>query len=310
VVWTDAPLDWMVAEPAALRHVGATIEALAQEWQADLLHLNLPSQAAGLRADWPVVVAAHSCLPTWWRAVRGDALPDAWQWHRHLNAAGFERADAVVVPSAGHGASLNNVYGNIGRLHVVHNAAWPHAEISRPRDPYVLAAGRWWDDGKNGAVLDAAASETQWPVLMAGPTAGPDGTRLTLRHARGLGALQNPALAALMQRAAVFASASIYEPFGLAVLEAAWCGAALVLSDIPTFRELWDGAAVFVPPRHAAAYAAAFASLAAAPAWRETLGQLARARAAQFTPERQATKMLGVYDAALAHQRSRVREVA
>ena len=39
---------------------------------------------------------------------------------------------------------------------------------------------------------------------------------------------------------------ALYEPFGLAVLEAAQAGCALVLSDIPTFRELWDGAALFV----------------------------------------------------------------
>ncbi len=56
--------------------------------------------------------------------------------------------------------------------------------------------------------------------------------------------------------ATVFASMARYEPFGLAVLEAAQAGMRLVLSDIPTFRELWDGAAIFVGdeagtcPRH------------------------------------------------------------
>ena len=45
----------------------------------------------------------------------------------------------------------------------------------------------------------------------------------------------------------IFVSVARYEPFGLAVLEAAQAGCALVLSDIPTFRELWGGAALFVP---------------------------------------------------------------
>jgi glycosyltransferase involved in cell wall biosynthesis len=49
-----------------------------------------------------------------------------------------------------------------------------------------------------------------------------------------------------MQNAAIFVSPARYEPFGLSVLEAATVGCALVLSDIPTFRELWDGAALFV----------------------------------------------------------------
>jgi hypothetical protein len=38
------------------------------------------------------------------------------------------------------------------------------------------------------------------------------------------------------------------EPFGLAVLEAAQAGCPLVLSDLPGFRELWDGAALFRRP--------------------------------------------------------------
>ncbi len=46
----------------------------------------------------------------------------------------------------------------------------------------------------------------------------------------------------------IFVSTSLYEPFGLAVLEAAQAGCPLVLSDIATFRELWDGAAIFFPP--------------------------------------------------------------
>ena len=48
---------------------------------------------------------------------------------------------------------------------------------------------------------------------------------------------------------AILAAPALYEPFGLGVLEAAQAGAALVLGDIPTLRELWDGAATFVDPR-------------------------------------------------------------
>ena len=49
-------------------------------------------------------------------------------------------------------------------------------------------------------------------------------------------------------RATVYAAPSLYEPFGLAPLQAALHGCALVLSDIGSFRELWDGCAEFVPP--------------------------------------------------------------
>ena len=60
-----------------------------------------------------------------------------------------------------------------------------------------------------------------------------------------------------LARQPIFVSTALYEPFGLAVLEAAQAGCALVLSDIPTFRELWDGAARFVPARDDGALACA-----------------------------------------------------
>ena len=49
-------------------------------------------------------------------------------------------------------------------------------------------------------------------------------------------------------RAAIYALPARYEPFGLSALEAALSGCALVLGDIPSLREVWGDAAVFVPP--------------------------------------------------------------
>jgi glycosyltransferase involved in cell wall biosynthesis len=77
----------------------------------------------------------------------------------------------------------------------------------------------------------------------------------------------------------IFVSTALYEPFGLAVLEAAQAGCALILSSISTFRELWDGAARFVNPRDADAVADAANSLLAEAPAREALGDAARQRA-------------------------------
>ena len=46
--------------------------------------------------------------------------------------------------------------------------------------------------------------------------------------------------------AAIYVAPALYEPFGLTVLEAALSGCSLVLSDIPSFRENWDGAALLI----------------------------------------------------------------
>ena len=110
LVWTHEPLDWMVSDSADLDRGTDTLASLARDWNADILHLNLPSQAAGLPDRCPVVVASHSCVPTWWRAVQGTDLPSEWAWQIQRNQAGFQRADAVIVPSKSHAAALNAVY--------------------------------------------------------------------------------------------------------------------------------------------------------------------------------------------------------
>jgi glycosyltransferase involved in cell wall biosynthesis len=168
--------------------------------------------------------------------------------------------------------------------------------------PFVLAAGRWWDDGKNAATLDAAAGLARGPVVMAGALDGPNGASVRLRHAEAPGELPRAEMSALMRRAAVFASAARYEPFGLAVLEAGMHGAALVLADIMTFRELWHDAALFVPADDAAGFAAAFDRLTAEPALRRRLAARAIERAGPFTVERQVAQVRQAYAAALATQ--------
>ena len=84
------------------------------------------------------------------------------------------------------------------------------------------------------------------------------------------------------------------------MLEAAQAARPLVLSDIPTFRELWDHAAVFVPPGDAEALAIALQGLIDDPAQRRALGAAAEARARRYTVEAMAGGMAGVFRAALS----------
>ena len=98
-----------------------------------------------------------------------------------------------------------------------------------------------------------------------------------------------------LARRPVFVSAAVYETFGLAALEAAQAGCALVLSDIPTYRELWDDAAIFVPARDAAGFAAAIDRLIADPELREAMAAAARVRARRYTVEAMAAGIAGIY---------------
>lgn len=306
LVWTDETLDWMADDEAALESMPATLSALAREWRADLLHLNLPSQAVDVAEHLPVLVASHSCVPTWWDAMRGGPLPDEWAWQRRRNRRGLDRADRVLVPSSSHAAALIKAYGPALRLSMVHNST-----VTMPSDgdkePFVLAAGRWWDEGKNAATLDLAARSSPWPVVMAGTLAGPNGQAISIEHARAVGELPPEALLGLMRRAAIFAAPSRYEPFGLAVLEAATQHAALVLADIPTFRELWEGAALFASATDAAAFAAAIARLAEDAALRGQLSAQAARIAHRFTPARQLEGVFGAYAGAMMRHDQHVR---
>jgi glycosyltransferase involved in cell wall biosynthesis len=97
-----------------------------------------------------------------------------------------------------------------------------------------------------------------------------------------MGDLRHDELRSRMQHASIFVSPALYEPFGLSVLEAASAGCALVLSDIPTFRELWDGAALFVDPQDDVALHRALAGLCEDERARARLQLAARERSRRY----------------------------
>ncbi|MDR9775990.1 glycosyltransferase family 4 protein [Rhizobium hidalgonense] len=307
LVWLDAPLDWMEQDEKAVAGVPRLIADLARREAADLLHLNLPSQAAGIETDLPVIVVCHSCVVTWFAAVRSSDVPRDWQWQYRLNSAGFARADSVIAPSGSHAAAMELAYGPIPNLNIVYNSSALDPS-NQPKLDIVLAAGRWWDEGKNGAALDTAAKVTRWPVVAAGANYGPKGQYLQFRHADHRGELSHERMMALARQAAIVASPSIYEPFGLAALEAARAGAALVLSDIPTYREIWEDAALFADPHQPKAFADAFNRLAGDPQQRIALGLKAQERSARFSRQAQAAAMCRIYSGTPGHVSSTAAE--
>jgi glycosyltransferase involved in cell wall biosynthesis len=285
LVDTGLMLDWMAPDAAAVRRTGARLAALAGECGADLLHLNSPALAAGHRFPVPVLAVCHSCVASWWAAVKPGPLPAEFAWHRDLLAEGYRAADLLAAPSTAFAAVTQALYGLTERPRLIHNGIPPWAPPSMPGPaPFAFTAGRLWDEGKDIVTLDAAAAGLPFPVLAAGPVEGPGGGRIELRHLRAQGSLDRPAMRRILAQRPVFASAARYEPFGLAVLEAAQAGCPLVLSDIPSFREIWGDAADYAAPGDAAGFAAALRRLAA-PRLRRARGEAARRRAARYTAD-------------------------
>jgi glycosyltransferase involved in cell wall biosynthesis len=292
----EADLDWRASDERGLTPLRAQLVAVAGEAEVDLVHLN-GAALGDLPVAQPVVATQHSCLATWWQATRpGQALPQTWRWHHARMAAGLAAAAAVIVPSAAFADQLRQAYGSRIALDVVHNGRAFRSRLAAPRRmAAVLTAGRLWDEAKNLRTLDAAAAGIRWPVLAAGPTRGPDGQEARLDNVVALGTLGGTALEDRMRRSPVFASLAVYEPFGLAVLEAALAGCALVLSDTATFRELWGGAALLVPPAEPNAARDAVNRLIADPDLRLRLAARAHSCAGTYSAEACVRGTLAVY---------------
>jgi glycogen(starch) synthase len=291
---TGLPLDWTAPDPTALANAACALARLAWRVQADTVHLHSPALMGSAIWPVPVVAVAHSCVATWWQAVQAGPLPADLAWRARATAAGLASADAVIAPSAAFAAALRACYGLRRRIQPIANGRRA-LDLPPTARAGALTVGRLWDEAKGIATLDAAAGCIAHPVRAAGATGGPNGACLLTRHLALCGRLNEVELAGEYARAAVFVAPCVYEPFGLAVLEAAQAGCALLLSDIATFRELWDGAALFVPAGDPPALAAALARLLDDPAACAALGARARDRARRHTPARMAAETWAVH---------------
>jgi glycosyltransferase involved in cell wall biosynthesis len=293
VLLTGLPLDWAGADAAAVRAAGRALVTMAAD--AEVVHLNSPALAAGGDFAGPLVAGCHSCVATWWEAVRGGPLPVELAWQRELVAAGYGAAGLLVAPSAAFAAQTARSYRLREAPRVVHNGARPRLLVEPASRSGVLAAGRLWDEAKNIALLDRIAPRLGVPIAVAGPLEAPQGGRAAFANLRHLGTLDGRAMAERLAGAAVFVSPARYEPFGLAVLEAAQAGCALLLADLPSFREIWGETADYAPIDDEGAFLDALRRLTGDAELRERRGSEARRRAARFGAEAMVEGMLRLY---------------
>jgi glycosyltransferase involved in cell wall biosynthesis len=287
-------LEWMPDRGDDVAASGDWLLRLEQERQPDLVHVNGYAHAA-LAFRAPVLCAAHSCVVGWFAAVRGAEPPAAFDSYRDGVEAGLAAAGLVVAPSRAMAAELAFHHGHGGPVTVIPNGVDPQGHRVGPKDLHVLSAGRVWDAAKNMHSLDAVAPGLAAPVLVAGEGCGPDGVGARLTHARALGRLPAEAMREAYARASVFCLPALYEPFGIAALEAALSGCALVLGDIPSQRELWGEAALLVPPGDGEALRRALNGLLCDPGRRADLAAAAAIRARRYTASAMADGYLDAY---------------
>jgi glycosyltransferase involved in cell wall biosynthesis len=102
-------------------------------------------------------------------------------------------------------------------------------------------------------------------------------------------------LPGIFNLAEIFVYPSLYEGFGIPVLEALACGTPVVTSNLSSIPEITGEHALLVPPTDQEALTVAIARLIENPALREELARQGPPRAAAFTWERTARQTLDVY---------------
>ncbi len=291
-VASEWKLEWMPEPWEDVDRAGRWLLQLAAEFQPDIVHLNGYVHAS-LPWRCPVLVVAHSDVLSWFESVRGTGAAAEWDRYRRFVTHGLQSADLVVAPSRAMLDALTFHYGPLNQTKVIPNGLRLNAFVPSTKEKFILSAGRIWDDAKNLKMLAAAASGIEWPIYCAGDAAGAEFNGLHL-----LGRLDRAALIDWYGRASIFALPALYEPFGYAALEAALGGCALVLGDIPSLREIWRDAAIFISPRDPIAWRRELNSLSHNPARLRALGDAAREHARQFSAAKMTQLYLEAYDQA------------
>jgi len=298
---SDHRLEWMDDPWDDVARAGDWLLDLEARIRPDVVHVNGYCHGA-LPFRAPALVVAHSCVLSWWRAVLREPAPPRYDRYRAEVARGLAAASLVVAPTAAMLGCLAPHYGTPARGRVIPNARDRRRFRPAAKEPFVFAAGRLWDEAKNLAALAAAAPEVPWPIFLAGSDQHPSGERRRAPSDRltVLGWMDGEHLAGWLGRAAIYAFPARYEPFGLSILEAGLSGCALVVGDIPSLREVWGDAALFVPPDDTAALGAAIRRLVADAPLRDAMGERARRRAVRYRPLAMARAYLDAYREALA----------
>jgi glycosyltransferase involved in cell wall biosynthesis len=242
--------------------------------------------------------------------------PHGVRFHEKGLAIARREASAIIVPSAFTRDELVREGFDRARVHCVPLA------VSAPRalpsgdtctelrrrgvvGPYILVAGTL-EPRKDHATIVAAFERlrTRHPdllLVLAGPLgwlSPPAARELARPGVVSVGCVSDAELDALYHHATVVVSASIYEGFGLTVLEAMTHGRPVVASDIPPHAELVDDAARLFPPGDVDALVEVLEELLGDASARDALRRSALERAKQFTLGATVAGHLAAYEVA------------
>jgi glycosyltransferase involved in cell wall biosynthesis len=297
-----------VKDPPVARHGPLRIAAMAlaarrtkavttHVAEFDVLHYPLTVPSPGTQA--PTVVTLHDTqhrdLPEFFGPARKSFRRIAY------DRAAKSAAAVIVTSEFVRERAIELLELDSTRVHVV-----PHAidhTVFRIGDeelePIILYPARPWPHKNHTRLFEAFASlrETRPQLRLVLTGGGLERLEPLPEGVENLGSVSAEHLASLYRRAACLVFPSLYEGFGLPVLEAMACGCPVAASNAGAIPEVAGDAAVLFDPLDVEAMAAAMLEVDGR---REELRERGLARAARYTWDESARGHDEVYAAALA----------
>ncbi len=240
---SDAPLEWMDENARCWDESAAALSRCLRDFDAEVIHSN-QFVFGQLNAGLPILITAHSDILSWAEACQPEGLLlTPWlDTCLKLTREGIVGADTLIAPTHWMADTITSFYGWRFAPCVIPNGR-DLSPAKQERKLQAVTAGRLYDPAKGTDLL--AQLNSPIPILVAGELSNNPAEQATLPHIRAVGHVSPDELAELFASSSLYLATSRYEPFGLAPLEAALCGCAILARDIPSLREVWADAALY-----------------------------------------------------------------
>jgi len=314
------PESWRIVEVEAPGYsIREQVTVVTAALRAGVSVLHVPHYVVPLFFPGRLVVTIHDIIHVLFPEFLPHAL--AFAYARWAIRVAVKRARRLVVASESTAHDLERLFGANGtRLHVIPLGVGP--EFLAPGNPsedealrrrlgvpprYLLHVGNHKPHKNAEGLLKAYQLLVQGerveapPLVMVGGFP-PDGAlaqrasaMLLGERIRCLGHVQRDELAALYRGALAFLYPTLYEGFGLTVLEAMACGVPVIAGDVPAVREVGGDAVLRVNPRDVVELVAAVRRVLEQKDVQEDMRERGRKRAREFVWRRAAEATLAVY---------------
>lgn len=292
---SDFKLEWMEDPWEDVEKSRKWINSIYHTISPDVVHLN---NYAHIGEDWtcPTLTVFHSCVQTWWQAVKGTSAPSNWNQYSEVVHQSLSASDVVVSPTNAILKKAKNTHDFQTPSKVIYNGRGMDPSEEKEKEEFILCIGRIWDEAKNLKLLSHIAKNLPWPVYIAGDLKNPGtGQKSEFENVEFLGKLHPYEVRDWMQRASIFVSPTKYEPFGLAILEAAKSGCALILSELDTLKEIWEDSAAFFDPEDEPQAQEKILQLINNESARKEFSEKARNKAKEYSSEKMGLEYLDLY---------------